>query len=356
MSYKEATLYFMSGTGNSFRAAAWMGAAARKWGAADRVIPLVKGNPAAQTGNGNESLIGLVFPVHGFTAPWPVIRFALQLPRSRGTHALVVATRGGTKIGPVFLPGMEGTAVYLIALILVLKGYRVRGVMGLNMPSNWMTLHWGLSPENVQAILSRSNVKAVGYMERIFAGECCFGGWAELLLGLILLPISLGYLALGRFYLAKLLYASANCTGCGLCVASCPFGGVKMREGKLRRPYWTFHCESCMRCMGFCPAKAVEASHPLAVVLYGIIVLPAPACLMQWLSKSLSPLAGLNTGWMMLWFSYLYALASIYLGYRLFSILLRHKTVNRLFTCITLTHYYRRYHEPNTTTGMMQEG
>ncbi|BBB90208.1 MAG TPA: hypothetical protein PKA28_06405 [Methylomusa anaerophila] len=43
MSYKEATLYFMSGTGNSFRAAAWMGETMRKYRATARIIPLEKG-------------------------------------------------------------------------------------------------------------------------------------------------------------------------------------------------------------------------------------------------------------------------------------------------------------------------
>ena len=34
-----------------------------------------------------------------------------------------------------------------------------------------------------------------------------------------------------------------------------------MVGGSKSRPYWTFACESCMRCMGYCPNKAVEVSH-----------------------------------------------------------------------------------------------
>lgn len=83
-------------------------------------------------GGESSDLLGVVFPTHGLTAPWHVIRYALQLPAGKGKHAFVVATRAGTRIASVPLPGLEGTAGYLIALILVLRGYIVRGVMGLD--------------------------------------------------------------------------------------------------------------------------------------------------------------------------------------------------------------------------------
>lgn len=131
MSYKEATIYFLSGTGNSYRAASWMAEAVREKGAITRVIPINRGNPASEVKDGPEHLLGLLLPTHGFTAPWHMIRFALRLSRRAGTHAFVVATWAGTKVGPVFLPGLEGTAAYLLAAIMALKGYRIRGATGL---------------------------------------------------------------------------------------------------------------------------------------------------------------------------------------------------------------------------------
>ncbi len=153
--YKKSTIYYFTGTGNSYRVASWMGETATTQGINSCVASISGARPAEEIENGSENLLGLVFPTHGFTAPWHVIHFALRLPRRRGTHAFVTPTRAGTKIIG-FLPGMEGTAGYLIALILLLKGYILQGVQAVDMPSNWMALHWGLQlahpfPLNQQA-------------------------------------------------------------------------------------------------------------------------------------------------------------------------------------------------------------
>ncbi|HNX92878.1 MAG TPA: hypothetical protein PKI17_05075, partial [Syntrophomonas sp.] len=36
------------------------------------------------------------------------------------------------------------------------------------------------------------------------------------------------------------------------------------------RHYWTFHCESCIRCMNICPPQAVETSHSLAAIMIAV--------------------------------------------------------------------------------------
>jgi len=50
-------------------------------------------------------------------------------------------------------------------------------------------------------------------------------------------------------------------------------------------------------------------------------------------------------GWLL---ESVYAVAALGLGYPLFQLLLTIGRVNRFFTLATLTHYYRRYHEPKT--------
>lgn len=317
MGYKQAAIYYLTGTGNSYRVASWLGAAAEGEGAAAKVLPIHSGTPVFNVKDGAGCLIGLVLPTHGFTAPWAMLRFALGLPRASGVHAVVVPTRGGSKIGPFFLPGMEGTAGYILALILALKGYIVRGVLGIDMPSNWMALHWGLSPGNVAAIMARGEARTRRFMARVLAGRSCFGGLICLMLGLLLLPVSFGYSLLGRFYLAKLFYASYRCTGCGLCARSCSNGAVRMQGGKHRYPYWTFKCESCMRCMGFCPVEAVEASQPLGVLLYFVTTVPVSYFLVNRGGGWLSGMAGINN-WVGVLLQYAYALIAIYLVYLLF--------------------------------------
>ncbi len=348
MAYQDATIYFMTGTGNSYRAATWLAEAARERGVAVHLVPIASAWPEREVQAGAGHLVGLFLPTHGFTAPWAMIRFALRLPRRPGTHALVMPSRAGVKLGPLFLPGLEGTAGYLLALILVLKGYAIRGVQGLDLPSNWTALHPGFSALSAQAISERTRPKALKTMEAVLASERRLGGIIELTLGLALAPVSLAYLLLGRFWLAKLFFASERCNGCGLCAAHCPNGGIRMWRS---RPYWRYACESCMRCMAFCPQGAVEAGHSYAVIVYYIASIPVAVYLLDGLARLWPPLARLNAGWLAFLLSYPYKLLAVYLTYLLFTLLIRVPAINRLFTLTTLTHYYRRYHEPGTKLG-----
>jgi len=46
-----------------------------------------------------------------------MITFVLKLSRGRGAHTFAIVGRGGSKIGNTFIPGLEGTACYMMALL-----------------------------------------------------------------------------------------------------------------------------------------------------------------------------------------------------------------------------------------------
>jgi len=180
MQYSSLVIHFMSGTGNSFRAATWMEEIAGQKGIPSRLDQVSKHYEEAKLEDESKNLLGMVFPTHGFTAPWQVIRYALHLPHGNGKHVFVVATRAGSRITSIPLPGFEGTASYLIALIMLLKGYIVIGVMGLDMPSNWMSLHWGLNLENSRFIINRARVKVDFFINNILEGKRVTGATARI--------------------------------------------------------------------------------------------------------------------------------------------------------------------------------
>jgi ferredoxin len=349
MGYQQGALYFYTGTGNSYRVANWLAGAVEATGANVTLRSVGSASPEDEIGWAYSALLGLVTPTHGFTAPWAVLSFALRLPRRSGTHAVVVATRAGSRIGSTYTPGFEGTATLLLGAILWRKGYRVRGLAAIDMPSNWLSLHPGLRPKTVAGITTRAEARAGRFMAAVLAGRRPMGSWLVYLLGLLLLPISLAYLLIGRFFLAKMLYASVRCTGCGLCAEHCPNGAIVLRgSGDQRRPYWTFHCESCMRCMGFCPNRAVEASYVLGVGAYLLAGLVPTAAVLSWLAARAPVLAVLYwiPGWVL---DSATAILAIGLLYPIFYLLLGSRGVNRLLTRFTPTHYYRRYQAPDTT-------
>ena len=349
MSIDRVLLYVMSGTGNTLRTARWMESLARAQGRSIKVRPV--GNrefDQDQPGRAG-SLVGLLMPTHAFTAPWPVICLALRLPLGRGAQAFVVATRAGTKLGARHFPGLEGTACYLIALLLALKGYSVRGALGLDMPSNWIAAHPGLSDEAAGSIIRRAQPRAEAFMGDILNGRLRFGGWVSLALGIALIPVSAGYLLMGRFLLAKLFFADTRCTGCAQCARNCPHGAIRMIRLRKPRPYWLYSCESCMRCMAYCPVRAIQAGHSWAVLLIWLSSLPVLAWALGAAAGDAGWTAGLSHPAVRSILDYLVRLAIIFTAYGVFHVLVRIPWINALFTWTTFTRIYRRYHEPGTT-------
>lgn len=343
MPYTRLTLCYYSGTGNSYRVAQWLAEAGQGQGVPARVLPLAQDAALPEVAPGE--LLGVLLPTHGFTAPWYVLRRVAALPRGRA-DAFVLATRAGVKLGPLFLPGMEGTAACLVGGLLRWRGYRLRGVLGLDMPSNWTALHPGFGVAAAQAIVARARPRAEAFLGWLLAGARVFG-WASglcLLLGLLLAPVSLLYLLKGRFFLGKLFFANTRCNGCGICAANCPVQAIRMWGRRQPRPYWTFACESCMRCMNYCPQVAVEAGHSWAVLAWYLSAIPAA----MWGFNALAWQVPAPLVWLA---QYVFFLAALALAYLVFHLATRWAPLNRLFAWTTLTHWYRRYHEPGTALG-----
>ncbi len=236
-----------------------------------------------------------------------------------------------------------------MALLLIVKGFRVQGVMAVDMPANWVVAYPAPSPEKVVGIMNRARTKVLNFLAVILEGQRAFSGWIGLLFGFLLLPISIGYLVIGRFFLAKLFFANNKCNGCGLCARNCSYGGVKMKGVETPRPYWTYGCESCMRCMAYCPEKAIEAGHSWAAILYFVSSPGAFVYLLTLLNPHL--LGFLTNPWLSRPLKYAYLLIFMAAAYWLFSLLLRVPFINSLFTHTTLTHIFRRYHEAETKSS-----
>lgn len=336
----------MTGTGNSYRIADWSCRIAEENAIPTEIYQIKSGEQSIPIPEG--ALAVFTYPTHGFTAPWLIMKYVWRLPYGKQTHALVMPSRAGVRVKGIFIPGLEGTAGYLIALLLRLRGYTVRGVMGVDMPSNWTAVHWGLNEENAAVITGMAEAKVKRVVQVVLAGNKHFDGLVQALLGLILAKISLMYLILAQLVLAKLFFASCKCNGCSLCREICPKQAISMTGWQDKRPYWSYSCDSCMACMNYCPQKAIEVS-PLSILLFVYLTsIPAAVYVGNWLHKGFAikleqlPLADFSI-------QYFYILLAVAVTYRLLHMVLGIRLVQKLVGILSHTRFFRRYQAAGVT-------
>jgi Pyruvate/2-oxoacid:ferredoxin oxidoreductase delta subunit len=361
--YKIAVFYVMSGTGNTYRVSRWIKEIADRYKVKAKIVMIEDADPGNDFNQSPDFLVGLLFPAHGFMPPWSMIKFLFKMPRRKNIPVMCVATRGALKIGSLQVPGASGFATFFAALLMLLKGYRVQAICSLDMPSNFINFHWGLHPINVDKISNKAQSRLKLLIPRILNGQSIFFTrnnlweilWCVFLFWLIpVLPIA--YLIIARMFMAKVMFSNNKCVGCGRCARFCPNNAILMKDaGTRKRPYWTYHCENCLRCMGYCRKKAVEAGHSWAVLLYFITSVPVISYVWVWLHRTLKVYPVLNGYWTaeaVTIFNFsiyiVYFLAAVFLSYWLFWHLIQFPVFNKFFSITTFTHYYRRYHEPET--------
>ncbi len=340
--YTNLNIYYLSGTGNALTACRWMAEEAGKKNISVQLIPADRQKTIDKTEIKPKTLIGFCFPTHGFGAPWMMLKFFWRFPRVKNAHAFLSSTRAGSKMSKLFLPGLSGVAMWVPFLMLLLKGYRIKGMLPIDLPSNWISLHPGYRKKVIDSMFKHCEGIVKRFAGRVTNGERFFHYqvFVTLPIDLALIPITFVYQIFGRFFLAKMFIATDKCNACGICYEKCPAKAIRM-YGK--KPYWTLHCESCMRCINLCPEKAIQVSH-LMLVMALITVMALP--LYAWIFSLFGGLPDVLfdiTEWVLKWgvrmliIIALYAVVFFLLKFRVFSL---------LFEYTSLTRYWRKYKAP----------
>jgi Pyruvate/2-oxoacid:ferredoxin oxidoreductase delta subunit len=352
--FDAVDLVVWSGTGNSRHVAERIAEAARSRGTVARVLTATGAatgaagaiSTVADEHPATRRLLGLLAPTHGFTAAWPLVKMALTLPGVRGTDTFVLVTRGGTRVAGKTLSGFEGTAAYLPAALLALRGARVRGVGAIDMPLNWTVIVPSGRPEGVAAVVERGDAQTDRFSSRVLDGETVLGGRGRLVLGVLILPLSLGYLLIARLLLAKTFFADERCTSCGTCEKDCPQGAVRLR-GRARRPYWTFDCQNCMRCMSNCPTDAIQGAQAWLLLYIGLMTVPVASLAATALLRPLGISGGIVRGVVRLLAGFAWIVAAVWGAYALLWLGLLVPGLRFVLARATLTRRYRRYRGPD---------
>lgn len=273
MSFEKILIYYFSGTGNSRNVALWISETASKHDITTTIINIAKIDRLNIETPPAEALVVFVSPIHGFNYPPVMLNFIARFPKAKN-KVLLMNTRAGMLIGKFITPGLTGMAFYLSALILKLKGFSVIGMVPIDLPSNWISVHPGLNNRTVEYLHKKNKEKVFRHAEKIISGENDYFALREIVQDVIISPVSFMYFFIGRFVFAKTYYASGKCDNCDVCIKNCPVKAIIKKDG---RPFWTFNCESCMQCMSNCPRKAIETAHGFIVsflLLNSFILIP----------------------------------------------------------------------------------
>ena len=341
--YSHITIYYFSETGNAKAAANWIASFSQKFNCKAEVFNIEKKPEINITKN---SLIGFCTPTHGFNIPAVMINFIAKFPKAKN-DVFILNTRAGLKIGKLFTPGLSGLAQILPAFMLKLKGYKIVGYQPLDLPSNWISVHPGLSPKAIDAIFDRCEGIIEKFTSKILSGKKIYRGLYSLPIDILIIPISILYYLFGRFFIAKTFVASPDCNNCGLCIKQCPVKAIKVVDN---RCFWTYKCESCMKCMNNCKKRAIETSHTFS--LFTIILIPLIALeYAMVLVAKITFLSNISSTTHSIIYNVIYLILTLIIvfgGYRLTHFLMRYHFFAKIVTYTSLTKFkfWRRYKAP----------
>ncbi len=255
---KKIIIYYFSGTGNAESVCQWIKEAALGKKYSVEIINIARLEKRKIEDIPKEALIGFCSPTHGFNFPPIMLHFIMRFPKGQKNKAFIINTRAGMKFGKMFVAGLSGVALLLAAILLKMKGYAIIGLRSIDLPSNWISLHPGLSEKTVEAIFIKRKEDTLDFAKKILSGKKGFIAFKDIIQDIAIAPISVLYYFIGRFVFAKSFIASNDCSHCDLCLKKCPVDAIKKIDN---RYYWTHKCESCMQCMNNCPKRAIETAH-----------------------------------------------------------------------------------------------
>jgi NAD-dependent dihydropyrimidine dehydrogenase PreA subunit len=150
--------------------------------------------------------------------------------------------------------------------------------------------------------------------------------------------------------MGKIMFATTRCTGCGTCAASCPASALVMKGKKRPRPYWRYNCEHCLRCLNFCPHRAVGASLPWAAFLWWLgAAAAARAAVFARLTVLVPGLGSVRGYWTVELANSAVYYPVLIAAYFLFYHLTRWKPVNALLSRTSPSFFLKQYRAPETS-------
>jgi len=232
------TLYHYTGTGNSL----WTAREIASHLPESRVVAMKNLREGPIPAEGDR--LGLVFPVHMWGVPEPILSFLARLQVPDGAYVFAVAVNAGQ---------VSRTLIQLQE-VLAKRGIALQAGFSMVLPSNYIP--WGGAPpkETQDALFAAARTRIAEVARIVEAREAR--------------PVEMGPLwqrvvFTGMYKLTlrqiptmdKGFWVDEKCSGCGTCVKTCPCGNIELSAGK---PTWRSHCEQCLACIQWCPKESIQ--------------------------------------------------------------------------------------------------
>ena len=347
--YENLLLIYYSGTGNSKRVCEWIAGKAEEEGIRTVVASYHQFNSESVDDFTGKTLIGFFSATHGFNLPHSMLKFMIRFHSLTGSDIFIGNTRAGMKLSKLFLPGLSGIALYLPALLMWIKGYRIRSLYPVDLPSNWISLHPGLKKKVIDSMFDHYRTLTRKYAGKILSGKRVYlKAFVLLPLDILVAPLAIGYYFFGRFILAKTFIANEHCDKCGICIQQCSTHSIVMAGD---RPFWKLSCESCMKCMNYCPKRAIETAHSFFFAVLLATILLVDPFLSEVVIKLFNPQVNSSSSVVSFIFPVIkwsVAVMIYAIAYRGMHYLTKYRLFSRFitFTSFTYWKFWRRYKAP----------
>jgi ferredoxin/flavodoxin len=231
-------IFYYTGSGNSL----WVARNLAKELGDTELISMAdwkKGNPKIDL-----DTAGLVFPVHMWGVPPPVIKFTDELKALQPKYLFAVGVNAGA---------LANTLVQLKG-VLKKAGLALNSGFSIIMPTNYAPWGGPGTKEEQQRRFDAAGAKIKQIAAYIKAKETRPVEKGPLWQRIVFTPIY--HLATPN--LAKMdrsFRADEKCNKCGICAKVCPAQNITFNDGK---PVWNHKCEQCYACLQWCPQEAIQ--------------------------------------------------------------------------------------------------